>query len=350
MSDQLAPTNDLAIRNFGKGDREKLRSYLVMLAAFLEGRPSETKRAYKTSLRQFFDLFDWICPEDVTPAHAAAFKKWLLERRQVSESTTYARMSALTSFFDYLCMPPSPTEDPLLRNNPFRLVPRNDIQPTPYARSKAMDWETFRTLLEHVPSDAMGMRDKAILLFLAFTGRRRREVANLRIGDLDLKARPRTYRCRLKGGVVRTFELPDICYDALKAYWIIADRVDDLRPDAGVFTAVRETALNQNLDPHTPLNPRTFNRIVRRCAVRAGLDPDDESIGVHAMRHMTARDLNRAGVRLQDIQAFLGHASPLTTQIYLGQLSGPASAHTEALMRVRDEAEALAREAVRTEP
>lgn len=346
---QLAPPNDLAIRNFGKNDRTKLRNYLLMLAAFLEARPPETRRAYKTSIRQFFDLFDWISPEDVTVAHVAAFKKWLLERRQVSDATAYARMSAASSFFDYLCKSPDAVSDPLLRQNPFRLVSRSDIQPTPYGRAKAMEWETFRSMIDTIPADAIGMRDKAILLFLAFTGRRRREVANLRIRDLDLKSRPRSYTCRVKGGELKSFELPEICYDAIRAYWIIADRLDDLRPDAGVFTAVGQTPLTQHLDPNKPLDVRTLNRVIHRAAVRAGLDPDDDSIGLHAMRHMAARDLDKAGVRLQDIQAFLGHASPLTTQIYLQRLSGPASAHTDALLRVRREAEALAQEAVRSE-
>lgn len=342
MSEQLAPRNDLALQRFGKGDREKLRAYLLMMAAFLEGKSKNTNRTYRSSLRQFFELFEWISPEDVTPAHAAAFKKWLLTTRQVSEATAYYRMSALSSFFEFLCMPPTPNDEPLIRSNPFKLVPRNDIQPTPYARAKAMEWETFRTILESTPADALGMRDKAVLLFFAFTGRRRREVANLRVGDLDLRARPRTYTCRMKGGKVRTFELPDVCYDAIRAYWIISDRLDSLTPESGVFTPIRDNHLNADLDEHKPLNVRTLNRILRRCTVRAGLDPDDEAIGIHAMRHMTARDLDKAGVRLQDIQSFLGHASPLTTQIYLDRLSGPASAHTDALMRVREEAEQLA--------
>jgi integrase len=348
MPDRLAPSNHLAVERFGKGDPRKLRLYLLMLAAFLEGKPDNTRRAYKTGLRQFFDLFDWISPEDVTAAHAAAFKKWLLQTR--SESTAYYRMSGVSSFFNYLCMPPDASSEPLIRSNPFKLVPRHDIQPTPYAHAKAMEWEVFRTIVDGVPGDALGMRDKAILLFLAFTGRRRQEVASLRIRDLDLQSKPRSYTCRTKGGRVRTFELPDICYEAIRAYWIIADRLDDLRPDAGVFTAVRATPLNRHLDPHRPLNVRTLNKMLRRCVVRAGLDPDDDSIGIHAMRHMTARDLDKAGMRLQDIQAFLDHASPLTTRIYLGHLSGPVMAHTEALIRVRSQAEALAREAIRTGP
>lgn len=344
----LAPPNDLAIARFGGGDEGKLRTYLLMLAAFLEGKPKNTKRVYKTGLAQFFDLFEWECPENITPAHAAAFKKWLLERKQVSGPTAYYRMSAVSSFFEFLCKPPDTSSEPLLKNNPFKIVDRNDIQPSPYARAKPMKWEDFRAILDHVPGDAMGMRDKAILLFFAFTGRRRQEVASLRVGDLDLRSDPRTYTVTMKGGRVQSFELPEICYDAIRAYWIIADRLDDLDPNAAVFTATSDgaRALNLDVDPHKPLDVRSINRVLHRAVVRAGLDPDDDSIGIHAMRHMTARDLDAAGVRLQDIQAFLGHASPVTTQVYLDRLSGPAPAHTGALMKVREQAARLARSVV----
>lgn len=342
MATKLAPTNDQAIRNFGKGDRRKLQNYLLMLAAFLEGKNPHTKRSYKTALRQFFELFEWTCPEDITPAHAAAFKKWLLEHRQTSHATTYQRMCAVSSFFDYLSIPPSPNAKPLIQHNPFKAIPKHDIQPTPYAYSKAMDWDTFRSIIDATPSNVMGMRDKAILIFFAFTGRRRQEVAALRIRDLDLKSSPRSYTCRVKGGRVLSFELPDVCYEAIKAYWIISDRLDTLTPDAGVFTAACARAVNKNLDRNKPLDARTLNHVLHRCTRRAGFDPTDESIGIHAMRHMTAQHLDEAGVRLQDIQSFLGHASPLTTQVYLDRLSGPASAHTEALMKVRAEAKELA--------
>lgn len=343
MADELAPAGRYALDRFGKNDEQKLRRYLLMLAAFLEGKPPNTKRTYKCGLRQFFELFEWICPEDVTPAHAAAFKKWLLERKQVSESTTYYRMSAVSSFFDFLCMPSGATEEPLLQSNPFKLVPRSDIAPTPFAKAKSMEWETLKMILDAIPPDEIGLRDKAILLFYAFTGRRRAEVAQLRVRDMDLKAQPPTYTVKTKGGRVETFELPEICSEAIGAYWIASDRLHRLTPNAGVFTASRSCPLTANLDPNRPLSNRMMNHILQRAVLRAGLDPEDDSMCIHAIRHMAARDLDKAGLRLQDIQSFLGHASPVTTQIYLDRLRGPRPAHTDSLMKVREQAAEMAR-------
>lgn len=341
MSEQLAPQGRYALRQFGDGDPDRLKSYLLMLAAFLEGKPKNTKRTYRCGLRQFFELFDWVCPEKVTPAHVVAFKKWLLEHRKVSESTAYYRMSAVSSFFDFLCMPAGANAEPLLRSNPFKLVPRSDIQPTPYAGATAMEWDTFRTIVDGIPPSEMGLRDKAVLLFFAFTGRRRHEVASLRVRDLNLKTRPRSYTVKVKGGRIKQFELPDICYDAIRAYWICADRLADLHRDAGVFTPTRNCLMTAHLDPDKPLSDRAMNDILYRWATRSGVDM--EGVRIHAIRHMVARDLDRAGLRLQDIQEFLGHASPMTTQVYLNRLSGPTSAHTDALMRVREAAVELGR-------
>lgn len=342
----LAPTNHVALSRFGKGDERKRQRYLLMLAAFLEGRSPDTKRTYACGLRQFFELFEWICPEDVTPAHAAAFKKWLLERRKVSEATTCNRMSAVSSFFEFLCKPADTSGEPLLQSNPFRHIPRYDIAPTPYATSRAMSWETFRQIYEALPTDPLGLRDKAILLFFAFTGRRRGEVANLRIRDLRLGKKPPAYTCRVKGGRVKEFELPSICYKAIKAYWIASDRLNYLEADDAVFAPDNCQAtrtLKPGLDFSQPLTRRSMNRILQRAARRAGVDPKDPTICIHAIRHMAAGDLDRAGIRLQDIQAFLGHASPVTTQVYIERLRGPAAAHTEALMKVREEAAGLGR-------
>jgi integrase len=219
-------------------------------------------------------------------------------------------------------------------------VPRSDIKPTAYARSKAMEWEVFQQIVDNIPADEAGLRDKAILIFFAFTGRRRAEVANLRIQDLNLKAKPRSYTVRVKGGRILTFELPNVCYDAIQAYWIAADRLKNLRADAGVFTATTSCNITRHLDPHKPMSIRMMNNILRRAAVRAKVDMD--GVRVHGMRHMSARDLDAAGVRLQDIQAFLGHLSPTTTQLYLDRLSGPAPAHEDVLIRVRNNAAKMA--------
>lgn len=340
----LGPANEQGLLRLGNGDRKKTRSYMLAIAAFLEGKPENTKLAYRSALRQFFELFDWISPEQVTVAEAAYFKKWLM-KRGLADATVYARMSALQSFFDFLSKPHGAAAEPLIKNNPFRLITRTDVKPTPYGRSVPVEWDNLQKCLDAIPADATGMRDKAVLLFFAFTGRRRSEIANLRIGDLNLQAKPPTYTVKAKGNKTQTYEMPEIVLQALRAYWLAAGRVGQLHPDAGVFTPSVDGALTATLDPDRPISGRLVTAILKRAAQRAGVNPDQ--MRVHGLRHMAARDLDKAGVRLQDIQAFLGHATPNTTSIYINALNRRADTHEDVLLRVRSVAKNLGEELLR---
>jgi integrase len=291
-------------------------------------------------IRKFFEMFEWICPEDVTVAHAVAFKKRLMATG-VSDATVYYRISAMSSFFEFLKQPTDAVSEPLIKSNPFDVVPRSDIKPTPYGRAIPMEWKMFKTIMDALPTDPEGLRDRAILLFFAFTGRRRTEVASLLLKDLDLRSDPRSYKCRVKGGALKSFELPKIVYDALRAYWIASGRLRDLHADAGLFTSMCNCSITRDLDPDKPLSARMMNKILRRSAERAQVDLS--RVRLHGLRHMAARDLDKAGARLQDIQAFLGHSSPNTTAVYLQKLSGPAKAHEDMFMKVREAAEQMAR-------
>ena len=339
----ILPHRSYLVERFGKGDEQRMQDYLMMLGSFLAGHSENTARVYKTAIKQFFSLFDWISPEDVTVGHAVAFKKWLLERRKVSEATTYYRLCALKSFFDFLRRPLGASAVPLIQNNPFDAVPRGDIQPSPYERSESMNWQTFEKIMESIPNDSVGLRDKAILLFFAYTGRRRSEVASLRVKDLNTSQEPYSYRVRVKGNRIQQFELPDICWEAIRAYWVMSDRLHKMTPESGVFTADVRVGRSKDYGD-APLSNRMMNNILSRAAKRAGVQ-NEPGIKIHALRHMAARDLDRAGVRLQDIQAFLGHSSPTTTQVYLDRLSGPAPAHEDVLTKVRQQAKAVAAKA-----
>jgi len=57
----------------------------------------------------------------------------------------------------------------------------------------------------------------------------------------------------------------------------------------------------------------SFWRIVRRCAVAAGIVPLPSP---HKLRHSFATHLLRGGADLRAVQAMLGHADLGTTEIY----------------------------------
>lgn len=311
---------------------------VLALYAFLVDKPENTRRTYRAGIKQFLALANYKSLDQITVAEAAAYKRWLVDK-QYSHSTVCTRLAAIDSFFEFLTKPID-NGKPILTSNPFMHVTRKDVLPTPFGRAKYVEWDDFVKMIEALPKTDTGYRDRALLTFLAYTGRRRAEAAKLRVRDLDLTSQPRTYRVVVKGGQEKTFELPKVAYDAISAHWLQSARFKTFTPDSAVFAPVGFCSADPNRDTEKPMSNATVYEIVKRAAVRAGLDPN--KVTVHALRHMAAHDLDRAGARLQDIQRFLGHAQPNTTAIYLQQLRGPTPALTEEFEKVRKAAISVA--------
>jgi len=60
--------------------------------------------------------------------------------------------------------------------------------------------------------------------------------------------------------------------------------------------------------------PRYWQDAVKRLATKAGLDP--ATVTPHVLRHCCATELLDDGCNIREVQAFLGHSSVATTQIY----------------------------------
>jgi site-specific recombinase XerD len=69
-----------------------------------------------------------------------------------------------------------------------------------------------------------------------------------------------------------------------------------------------------------PLSSRMIDRLVKKYARRAGLDPS--RITVHTLRHTAAMLRKQAGDDLESISSFLCHSSLAVTQVYLHTLEG----------------------------
>ncbi len=77
--------------------------------------------------------------------------------------------------------------------------------------------DQIRRLLEVIPSTPVGLRDRAIILTLVLTGRRRAEVLGLKVGDISQEGSP-FYSYRGKGGKTGKRELPRPALEAIEAW------------------------------------------------------------------------------------------------------------------------------------
>jgi integrase len=170
--------------------------------------------------------------------------------------------------------------------------------------------EEVRRLLSVVPDTVRGRRDRAILVVLVLTGRRRAEVIGLRAGDLSLEGETVFYSYRGKGGKRGRRELPRPAFEAIRA--TLADcgkELASMAPDESLWQA--------GAGPQG-ISSGTFYGRFRRYLQAAGLTPT----GLHVLRHTAAKLRRDAGASIEAVSAFLDHSSLTVTTVYLRRLEG----------------------------
>jgi integrase len=164
-----------------------------------------TVQSYSRMLRHFFGTAEKTPDRVVSPDVLAWAHGIGLSGRQPSATTIGARTARLSSFYKFLI------RMDLLNSNPCDALERPKITPSP-ARGYTAD--DVRQLLAVVPDTIPGRRDRAIILTLVLTARRRSEVINLKGGDITLEGDRAFYTYRGKGGRKGRRELPRPAYDA----------------------------------------------------------------------------------------------------------------------------------------
>ena len=157
-----------------------------------------TVESYSRMLQHFFGPLGKP-PDRVTSQDVFAYAHGIgLSGRKPSAVTIGARIACLSSFYRFLI------RMEVVVSNPCERIQRPRISLSP---PKGMSAEDIRRLLEAIPHTPSGLRDKAIVLTLVLTGRRRAEVLGLRAGDLSRENGSVFYSYRGKGGKRGTRQL-----------------------------------------------------------------------------------------------------------------------------------------------
>lgn len=294
---------------------------------------SETRRAYIASVTSFFEFAGDVRPWRILESHVVAWQKFL-EGQGIANTTINLRLSAVSSLYRFMLRFSYP--DPATGETKY-LVTRNPVMcnrahVNPYENSDALSTDEARALLMRGCdcNTVEGLRNFALFHTFLYTGCRVTEVLRLRWGDLVEDKGVMFYRWSGKGGKSGTYELPRNSYEAIRVYLKAAGRLETMRAEDFIFTALSNEA-TARLDAWraaqngTPMPDRSQPRpitsvrvtaILKSCARRAGLDP--ARMHPHILRH-TAADLvdEASGGNLLDVQEFLHHSSLAQTQIYL---------------------------------
>jgi integrase/recombinase XerC len=276
------------------------------LYAFLveKGNRSGSKRTVESYSRMLWPFFAErsLTPDRVKPADVLAWVHGIGRSGRTPSSTTVgARIACLSSFYRFLI------RMRLVVSNPCDAVERPRATQS-VARGYGAD--EVRRLLAVVPDTVAGRRDRAILLTLVLTGRRRTEVISLTAGDLSLEGETCFYAYRGKGGKRGRRELPHPAFEAIRV----------TLADVGMELAVMapgESLWQAGARPEG-IRSGTFYARFRRYLVAAGLAPT----GIHVLRHTAAKLRRDAGESIEDVSAFLDHSSLAVTTVYLRRLEG----------------------------
>ena len=237
--------------------------------------------------------------EDLTFDHIIGFLRYLENERHNHIRTRNQRLAVVHTLFDYIA-----TREPDMLGTCQRVaaIPMKRTAP---AETHFLEQDEMQSLLRHLPgAGRFALRDRVLILFLYNTGARVQEVADLRVGHLQLGDGTGLVRLHGKGDKWRTCPLWKQTSQLLTTLLNSAGR----QPAAEEPVFVSATG--------RPLTRFGIYKIVRRLAGHLDDTRTNRSVSPHLFRHTAAVHLLEAGVEVNVIRGWLGHADLSTTNRY----------------------------------
>ena len=231
--------------------------------------------------------------ESVTLQTLYDYLYYVTEERENHDRARGRKVSALRSFFRYLCyhqkvISQDPTEQ-LELPSPKKALP------------KYLTLEQSEHLLQSMDS-AFPERDLCILTLFLNCGIRLSELVGLNTTDINYKEAK--MRVLGKGNKERMVYLNEACMNALQAYLNVRE-LPEGSSEKAVFLSKR----------HTRISKRRVQQIVETSLAQADLS--GQGFSTHKLRHTAATLMYQYGnVDALTLKEVLGHASTSTTEIY----------------------------------
>jgi len=248
-----------------------------------------TQSIYDQAIKDFYKFMDFQAEENpmelVTLTSLRAYTGSLLEQG-LSTSTVYQRLSALSSFCNYL------VKKEKLRDNPLKLLirPKKGRRiPEFYSQTSINAWIDHK---ENSPTPV------SVMIHLLYaTGIRRAELAGIRVRDMDFERS--LLRVRGKGNKERDVPLSEEMVRDLQRF--LEEREV---PSPWLFSRKNGDQLAL-----TTISKMVHKELAREPAFTGKKSP-------HVLRHSLATHLLNRGADLNSIKELLGHTSLAATQVY----------------------------------
>lgn len=207
---------------------------------------------------------------------------------------------------------------------------RKPYKTSPYGRSYWLNQQQIKAVLDAIPQNTVqGLRDYALFLGYVHTGRRNQELRKLRWGDVEDRGEDDRiwYRWSGKGKENIRQEMPRPAWEAILRYLAAAGRLDGMRAEDYIFTALNDNVKKmRRIDGRpvvsedwyvgcAPISGHSVNDLLKRYCRKAGIQ---EKFGhAHTLRHSSAMLRIKTGQPVEKVQKHLGHENISTTQIYI---------------------------------
>ncbi len=260
------------------------------------GLSQNTLSAYRRDLQAFSN---WLMKSqlDLLAATSADIQSFIAHRGKngVKPSSLARLISSLRRFYRYQL------REGRIEEDPSALIDSPKLAKT---LPETLSESQIDALLEAPDiTDAIGLRDRAMLELLYATGLRVSELVSLEQSQLSLQQG--VVRVIGKGNKERLVPMGDVAVDWLMQYK--AESRPDLMTGKGVCNALFVTRRG------TGMTRQAFWYLIKRYALAVGIS---QKISPHTLRHAFATHLLNHGADLRVVQLLLGHSDLSTTQIY----------------------------------
>ncbi len=270
-------------RNLARNTQKSYRDTFALLVPFLGGKARKPA--------------DRLAVRDLTSGHVLQFLAHLEEDRGCSAQTRNVRLTAIRGFARFVA-----SRDPTQLGwcGQIRAIRTKKAMPQPIAWLTREEVDAMLATPDR--KTLRGRTEHALLLFLYNTGARVSEAAQLTAGDLQIgRGNGRHALATLYGKGGKTRQCPLLP----ETERVLTDLIRGSLADDSVF-------LSRHRKPYTRFG---IYRLVERCAAQipslAG-----SKVTPHMLRHSIACHLLHAGVDINTIRAWLGHARIDTTNVY----------------------------------
>ena len=275
---------------------EQVKKYLEY-CEFRKELDSNTLKAYRIDLRQFFEFVQTETPEKQKIEEYITYL-----HKKYKQKTIKRKIASIKAYYNYL------EEAEIIPDNPFRkirvkfkeevvlprVIPREEIE-------QLLNYMYANVSKSSTQAYKQWIRDIAVVETFFATGARVYEISNIRTENVDLNTG--LIKIMGKGGKERYIQIvTEEILKLLKKYY--NQNADVIEESGFFFVNGRGRRCTE----------QTIRLMLKKYVKSAGIN---RNITPHMFRHSFATYLIEEGVDVSCVQQILGHSSIRTTQIYI---------------------------------